>query len=102
MARKTKEKEPSIFRFMCIKTDNKNYHLDFSSKDEVLQYVDELDDDKIEWYGVYELDPACLYQKSITHKRLIPHDDTIPLKYLKESRPDIVEKPTRRKRKKAL
>ena len=77
MARKKTEVAPSIFRFMCIKTDSKNYHIDFQSEEEALRYTEELNDPKIEWYGVYELDPMKTYMTSVTHKRLIPHNDTV-------------------------
>ena len=80
MSRKKTSIEPSTFRFTCIKTDNKNYHLDFTAKEEALQYVDELNDSKIEWYGLYELDPRKDYMQLVTHKRLIPHNDTIYVK----------------------
>lgn len=73
MGRSKKSTEPSIFRFMCITTDNRNYHIDFQSKDEALQYTDELSNSKIEWWGLYELKPNCDHQITVTHKRLIPH-----------------------------
>lgn len=69
--------EPSIFRFMCIREKNTNYHLDFPTKEEALAYCEELNDSKIEWYGVYELSPLCNTLISITNKRLQPYNDTI-------------------------
>ena len=85
MPKKQKAKEPSTYRFMCTTTDLKRgYHLDFSTKEEALQHAAELNDPTIDWYGIYELDPMCDYLKPVTNKRLIPHDDRIPTRFLKE------------------
>lgn len=77
MAKKSKKTELSTYRFMCVKTNNLNYHIDFKSYDNAIQYVNYLNDNKIEWYGLYELEPSSDYLKLVTHKRLIPHDATI-------------------------
>ena len=86
MARKKSTVEPSTFRFMCLKTDNKNYHLDFTTKEEAIQYADTLNDSKIEWYGIYELDPRKDYMIDVVSKRLIPHNDMIIVKPKEESK----------------
>ena len=78
MSRK-KSTKPSTFRFICMRDKNtKNYHVDFDTKEEALKYVEELNDSKIEWYGLYEINPDEDYFIPHLSKRLIPHDDTVP------------------------
>lgn len=77
MSRSKKSTDPSMFRFMCITSDNHNYHKDFLSKEEALQYAEEIDNSSIEWYGVYELVPYLDYLVTIVSKRLIPHNNVI-------------------------
>jgi hypothetical protein len=91
--RKKQEVAPSIFRFMCIKTDSKNYTADFQSKDEAIQYAESLYDPKMEWYGIYEISPIKDGLITVAHKRLIPHNDTIIYERPKE------EKEVKRRRK---
>lgn len=90
MSRKTKqpEKAPSTYRFMCLRAKSTNYSMSFETKDEALQYAESLDDPKIEWYGIYELDPECDYLKAVVSKRLLPYDDTIPERFLTKSDSD--------------
>jgi hypothetical protein len=83
MAKKRSE-ESSVYRFMCIRSNNSNYHVDFASKNEALNYIEELNDSKIEWYGVYEISNNCNYLKPVVSKRLIPFNDRVDLKLLKE------------------
>jgi len=71
---KKKIEEASKYRFMCVKKKNGNYTKEFESKDEALQYANELDDKDIEWYGIYEVSPYSPYLNTIVSKRLIPHD----------------------------
>lgn len=78
MARK-KEIAPSVFRFMCIRTGNTNYSLDFDSKEAGLEYIEELNDPKIEWYGFYEIDNLRETLNRITAKRLVSYDDAIAI-----------------------
>lgn len=87
--------EPSSFRFMCVRTDGKNYHVDFSEKEEALKYVEDLDTHKIEWYGLYELCPDKDYLVMVTHKRIIPHKDDF---IIRDSSSSENKKPTRRRR----
>lgn len=80
MSRKKTEKTPDVYRFMCIRNGNSNYHVDFTSQEEALQYVNELNDPKIEWYGVYEISPDSNNLKLVTGNRLIPFNDHIVVK----------------------
>lgn len=82
MSRKSKEikVEPSIFRVMVEQFPYKQIHIDFSEKEEALQYVHGLTSDNAAWYGVYELNPRCSYLISVEHNRLRPYDDTIHVK----------------------
>ena len=52
----------------------------FQTKEEALDYANNLSSLLIEWYGIYELSPKVDYLISIEHKRLIPHDDKIIVK----------------------
>lgn len=70
-----KKSEPNLYRFMCVKIDNMNYHIDFTSYNEAVQYVNDLNDAKIAWYGLYELESSSDRLKPIIHKRLISHED---------------------------
>lgn len=78
MARRKEVKiEPSIFRVMVEQFPYKQIHIDFSEKEEALQYVHELTSENTAWYGVYELNPRSDYLISVDHKRLRPYDDRI-------------------------
>lgn len=69
---KKKISNNSIYRFMCVRSvKGTNYHTDFPTKEEALSYIDSLDDNKIEWYGLYEINELNPYLKWITSKRLI-------------------------------
>lgn len=80
MARKPKETkiEPSIFRAMIEKFPYKQITMDFTTKEEALEYVHTLTSEDTTWYGLYEVNPKVDYLISIEHRRLRPHDDTIP------------------------
>jgi hypothetical protein len=73
MAKKSKQEITTTFRFMCIREKNTSYHMDFSTLDEATQYIEELKDPKIEWYGLYKFTENSDLLKCITHKRLIPY-----------------------------
>lgn len=75
MAKKSKQEVKTIFRFMCIREKNTNYHMDFSTLDEATQYIEELKDLKIEWYGIYKFTENSDLLKCVTHKRLITYQD---------------------------
>lgn len=77
MSRKKSLVDPSIYRFICLKLDCKNYHVDFQTKEDAIKYADELKDDTIEWYGIYELNSSKDYMVRIIHKRLLPHKTTV-------------------------
>lgn len=80
MSRKIKSKEPSIFRLMYISIDCKNNnHVDFQTKEEALDYANNLNSSLIEWYGIYELDPICNYMKRIVSNRLIKYNNIIDI-----------------------
>ena len=98
MARKKCTVEPSIFRFMCIKDENKNYHSDFKSLEEAIKYIEKLKDSKIEWYGLYEIDPKKDHLVSISHKRLIPHNDIITYVAPEREQPKVRRKRVSRKK----
>lgn len=69
-------RESNLYRFMCIKSDHMNYHIDFKSYNEAMQYVYNLNDSKISWYGLYELESSSNKLKLVTHKRLVPHEES--------------------------
>ena len=102
--RKKQEVAPSIFRFMCIKTDGKNYTAEFQSKDEAIQYADSLYDTKMEWYGIYEINPKSDYLKAIVNKRIVPYNDLIPIDYVIQSSKKAIrkKKPVRKTKSKSV
>lgn len=77
MVRKSKETsvEPSIFRAMIEKFPYKQISVDFSSKEEALEYVHALTSESTVWYGLYEVSPRVDRLIYIEHRRLRPHDD---------------------------
>ena len=77
MARKSKETnvEPSIFRAMVECFPYKQVTMDFSSKEEALEYVHSLTSESVVWYGLYEINPRVDRLIYIEHQRLRPHDD---------------------------
>lgn len=79
MARKSKEKniEPSIFRVMIEKFPYKQITVDFSSKEEALEYAHALTSESTVWYGLYEVNPRVDRLIHIEHRRLRPHDDPV-------------------------
>jgi len=79
-SKNTKNVEPSIFRVMIERLPFNQSHIDFNSKEEALQYVHNLNDPIVAWYGVYEISPLSDYLIDIENKRLIPHDDRIIIK----------------------
>jgi hypothetical protein len=77
MARKSKETnvEPSIFRAMIEKFPYKHISVDFTSKEEALEYVHTLTSESTTWYGLYEINPRIDRLIYIEHRRLRPYDD---------------------------
>jgi len=80
MARKSKETkvEPSIFRVMIEEFPYKQTSVDFNSKEEALEYVHSLTSDNTAWYGLYEISPKADFIISVEHKRIRPHNISIP------------------------
>ena len=78
--RKEVNNEPSTFRVMVTEFPYNHITVDFTTKEEALQYVHELTSENTAWYGVYELNPRCEYLISVEHKRLRPHDDVVVAK----------------------
>ena len=75
--RKEVNNEPSTFRVMVTEFPYNHITVDFTTKEEALQYAHELTSENTAWYGVYELNPRCEYLISVEHKRLRPHDDVV-------------------------
>jgi hypothetical protein len=71
------EKEEIKYRFMCMRNGNTNYSKDFKSKDEAIKYAENLNDDKIEWFGIYEINPLEKYLIRVISKRLQPYKASI-------------------------
>ena len=78
--RKEVNNEPSTFRVMVTEFPYNHITVDFTTKEEALQYAHELTSENTAWYGVYELNPRCEYLISVEHKRLRPHDDVVVTK----------------------
>lgn len=73
MSRKSKQQDPSVFRFMCIRsTKGTNYHTDFATKEEAIDYIQSINDPKIEWYGLYEISPNSDHLITVLSKRVVP------------------------------
>lgn len=105
MTRKSSKVEPSVFRFICLREKSvANYHVDFTSKEDALDYIDKLNDSKIEWYGLYEINPKSDYLKAIVNKRIIPYNDLIPIDYvIQSSKKDTSKKkPVRKTKRKSV
>ena len=94
--RKEVNNEPSTFRVMVTEFPYNHITVDFTTKEEALQYANELTSENTAWYGIYELNPRSEYLISVEHKRLRPHDDTI-IKKTKEK--ETVEQKRRTQRK---
>ena len=86
MARKLKEQniEPSVFRVMIEKLPYKNITVDFTTKEDALEYADGLTNKDTAWYGIYEVSPKSDHLICIKHNRLIPHDEP-PTKISKDN-----------------
>lgn len=80
MARKSKETkiEPSVFRAMIEQFPYKQITMDFTNKEEALEYVHSLTSDDTAWYGLYEINPKADFLILVEHNRLRPHDISIP------------------------
>lgn len=80
MARKSKEikVEPSIFRAMIEEFPYKQITVDFTNKEDALNYVHSLTSDNTAWYGLYEINPKAEFLILVEHNRLRPHDNSIP------------------------
>ena len=94
--RKEVNNEPSTFRVMVTEFPYNHITVDFTTKEEALQYAHELTSENTAWYGVYELNPRCEYLISVEHKRLRPHDDVVVTKR-KEREPVEQKRRTQRK-----
>ena len=94
--RKEVNNEPSTFRVMVTEFPYNHITVDFTTKEEALQYAHELTSENTAWYGVYELNPRCEYLISVEHKRLRPHDDVVVTKH-KEREPVEQKRRTQRK-----
>ena len=81
MGRHKKEEvmDPSIFRLMIEEYPYKQTTINFTNKEEALQYAHDLTSDNTAWYGLYEVRPDYYYLISIEHKRLRPHDNLLPV-----------------------
>ena len=106
MARKKSSAEQaSSYVFMCMRIDNKNYHVDFKTKEEAINYANNLKDKKAEWWGIYEMKPNREYLTTVTYKRLITFDKVKPPKREPEETISIVShdivKPKKRTRTKS-
>lgn len=78
--------DQKLFRFMCLKSGkNSSYHTDFTSSDDAIEYVNNLNDDDIEWYGVFEVDSNKNTLHRVLCKRLKPIDMSIPENVQSES-----------------
>lgn len=75
MSKRVNNDIPAVFRFMCLRSKNTNYHKDFSSKEELLEYANSLNDPEIEWYGLYELNFVRDTLDTIDYKRLKPYSN---------------------------
>lgn len=94
--RKEVNNEPSTFRVMVTEFPYNHITVDFTTKEEALQYAHELTSENTAWYGVYELNPRCEYLISVEHKRLRPYDDVVVTKR-KEKEPVEQKRRTQRK-----
>lgn len=80
-AKKVKENKADckLYRFMCLKSGkNNNYHTDFTSSDDAIEYANNLNDGDIEWYGIFEVDSDKNTLHRVVCKRLKPIDMSIP------------------------
>lgn len=94
--RKEVNNEPSTFRVMVTEFPYNHITVDFTTKEEALQYAHELTSENAAWYGIYELNPRCEYLISVEHKRLRPYDDVVVTKR-KEREPVEQKRRTQRK-----
>ena len=87
--RKEVKIEPSTFRVMVEKYPYKQITVDFTTKEDALQYAHDLTEANTSWYGVYELNPRRDYLISVERNRLRPFDDkvTTPPKENEQSKP---------------
>lgn len=95
MPKKKQEVSPSLFTFMCLRVGG-NYHKDFSTKEEALEYIESLNDPKIEWYGIYEIEPGVQHMKLVVSKRLISNN--VNNKQCKENKQTSSEQKRTRRR----
>lgn len=62
--------QEKLYVFMCERLGNSSYHVDFDTKEEALEYVANLDDPKISWYGVYKKNLKKDYLETVMSKRI--------------------------------
>lgn len=88
--RKQKETEQSlsVFRYMCLRTDDRNYHIDFTNKEEAFQYIEKEEKKsslKLVWHGVYEImqnkdSLSLLVSKRFHVKEIVTVDNKVETK----------------------
>ena len=64
---------------MCLKSGkNNNYHTDFTSSDDAIEYANNLNDNDIERYGIFKVESDKNTLHRVVCKRLTPIDMSIP------------------------
>jgi hypothetical protein len=92
MARKNVTKEPSTYRVMVEKNPYKQVSINFADREEALQYAHELTSKDTAWYGIYELNPLCDYLITVESKRLVTHDNSVPINIKPDKLPKLKRK----------
>lgn len=89
MAKSAKEqKDPIVFRIMIESKNGTCSSIDFTSKEESIKYAENLTIKTTAWWGIYEINPKYRDLKTVTYKRLIPHNDKIPTRVIKPDSTD--------------
>lgn len=72
MARKTSKDitQNDKFIFMCLKCKSAGYSMEFDKSEPALNYIENLNDKNIEWYGLYKVDHTADTLRPIVTKRL--------------------------------
>lgn len=76
MARRSVKKSAVLndkFIFMCLKDKTQGYSMEFDTNESALNYIENLNDQKIEWYGLYKVDHLADTLRPIVSKRLKPY-----------------------------
>ena len=83
----SKERKPEAkYRFIAIRRVGDNFSVEFTTKESALSYIDELNDNRIEWYGLFEIDAKRDTLHTVLHKRLIPYDMSLPVSKKEETK----------------